>query len=116
MGGPVSAPRQSPAEATAARLVQTDRTGLAVLIPGAFEKRAASAAPPRSRADALVTDEAHPPVASDRERLEHEREGGGAPSARAGRRSGTLGARLWHSLLHPTQLPDIWRRALPQAS
>jgi len=50
------------------------------------------------------------------ERLEREREGGGAPSARAGRRSGTLGARLCQSLLHPMHLPDIWRRVLPQAS
>ena len=97
--------RQSPAEATAAFLVQTERTGSPVLIPGAFEKRAAGPAPLRSRADVLVTDEAHPMVAADRERLEHEREGGGAPSARAGRRSGTLGARLWHSLLHPTHFP-----------
>ena len=96
-------------------LVQTGRTGPAVLIPGAFEKRAAGSAPLHSRADVLVTDEAHPLVAADRERLEHEREGGGAPSARAGRRSGTLGGRLWHSLLHPTKLPHIWRRVLPQA-
>jgi hypothetical protein len=44
------------------------------------------------------------------ERLEHEREGGGAPSTRAGKRSGTLGARLWQSLLHPVHLPNIWRR------
>jgi hypothetical protein len=109
--------RQSPAEDTAALLVQAERSGSPVMIPGAFEKRAAGpAAALRSRADVLVTDHAHPIVASELECLEHGREGGGAPSARAGTRSGTLGARLWQSLLHPMHLPDIWRTVLPHAS
>jgi hypothetical protein len=109
--------RQSPAEDTATLLVQAERSGWPVLIPGAFEQRAAGrTAPVRSRPDVVVTNDAHPMVASDLGRLEYEREGGGAPSTRAGRRSGTLGARLWQSLLHPIHLPDIWRRALPQAS
>ena len=109
--------RQSPAEDTAALLVRAERSGSPVLIPGAFEKRAAGPlAPLRSRADVVVTDDAHPIVASRLEPLEHEREGGGAPSARAGSRSRTLGARLWQSLLHPTHLPNIWRRVLAQAS
>jgi len=109
--------RQSPAEDTAALLVQAGRSGSPVLIPGAFEKRVAGpAALLRSRADIVVTNHSHPIVASDLERLEHERDGGGAPSARAGSRSGTLGARLWQSLLHPTHLADIWRRVLPHAS
>ena len=117
MGGTMNGARQSPAEVTAAFLVQAERNRSPVLIPGAFEKRAAGPlAPLRSRGDVDVTDDAHPIVASGRERLEHEREGGGAPSTRAGRRSGTLGARLWQSLLHPIHLPDIWRRVLPQAA
>ena len=117
MGGTMKRARQSPAEDTAALLVQAERSGSSVLIPGAFEKRAAGPlAPLRSRADVVVTDDAHPIVASGLERLEHEREGGGAPSTRAGKRSGTLAARLWQSLLHPMHLPDIWRRVLPQAA
>jgi len=108
--------RRSPAEQTTAFLVQAERRGWPVLIPGTFEKRAAgTAAARRSRPDVL-TDHAHPIVASDLERLEYEREGGGAPSARRGRRPGTLRGRLWHSLLHPTHVPDIWRRVLPQTS
>jgi hypothetical protein len=109
--------RQSPAEDTAALLVQAERSGSSVLIPGAFEKRAAGpAAPVRSRADVVGTGQAHPIADANVERLEHEREGGGAPSMRAGKRSGTLGARLWRSVLHPTHFPEIWRRVLPQAS
>ena len=109
--------RHSPAEDTAAFLVQAGRRRSPVLIPGAFERgTAAPAAPVRSPADVVLTGDAHPIVAANRERLEHEREGGGAPSTRAGKRSGTLGARLWQSLLHPTHLPNIWRRVLPQAS
>jgi hypothetical protein len=106
---------RSAAEETAAFLVQAGRSGSPVLIPGAFEKRAAGpTVRPRARADVVVIGYAPPIVASDLDHLEHQREGGGAPSARAGRRSGTIGGRLWHSLLHPADLPDIWRRVLPQ--
>jgi hypothetical protein len=97
---------QSPAEDTAALLVHAERSGSPVLIPGAFEKRAAGPAVLLRSRPEVVGDDAHPIVASDVERLEHEREGGGAPSARAGRRSWTLGARL-HSLLEPFH---GWRR------
>jgi len=110
--------RQSPAEDTAAVLVQAERSGSPVMIPGAFEKRITTGATfpsPRPAHPAAIV-RARTIAAFDRERLEHEREGGGAPSARAGRRPGTLGARLWRSLLHPTHLPDIWRRVLPYAS
>jgi hypothetical protein len=110
--------RRSPAEDTAAILVQADRSGSPVMIPGAFEPRVSSRAtlPPPRLADPSAIRRARTIAAFDQERLEHEREGGGAPSEREGRRSGTLGARLWHSLLHPTHLPDIWRRVLPHAS
>ncbi len=108
--------RQSPAEETAGFLVQAGRTGRPVLIPGTFEKRAGgTSAELRSPPD-VVTDHARSPAASDLERLEYEREGGGAPSARVGRRQGTLWTRLWHSLLHPAHTSDTWRRVLPQRS
>jgi hypothetical protein len=86
--------------------------GSPALIPGAFEIRVrVPAAPLIQRPVLLVADLAHAPAAaSDRERLEHEREGGGAPGQRRGQRQGTIGGRLWRSLLHPAQLQDIWRR------
>jgi hypothetical protein len=108
--------RQSPAEETAALLVQAQRSGSPVLIPGAFEKRSAGPRADLPSAPDVVTGHAHPIVVSDLARLEYEREGGGAPSARGGRRPGTLGARLWHSLLHPTHVPEIWRRVVPHTS
>jgi hypothetical protein len=87
------------------------------LIPGAFEIRAsAPGAPPTQGPDAPIAYLSHAAAAaSDHERLKHEREGGGAPSARRGRRPGTMGDRLWRSMLHPTQLQDIWRRRPAQA-
>ena len=115
MDGTMNGARQSPAEDTAAFL-QAERSGSPVLIPGAFEKRAAGPTIPAHFRPEVVSDHAHPVVASELDRLEHEREGGGAPSMRAGKRSGTLGARLWQSLLHPTHLRDIWRRVLAHAS
>jgi len=108
--------RPSAAEETAAFLVQPERSRSPVLIPGAFEKRTARPAGELPSRPAVVTNHVHRMLAPNLERLEHEREGGGAPSARRGSRRGTLGARLWHSLLHPTHLPDIWRRVLPQTS
>ena len=87
------------------------RSGSPVPIPGAFEIRAgAPGDPPSRRIDVRVPPRARAAADADRERLEHEREGGGAPSQRAGRRRGTISARLWHSVLHPMQLPEIWRR------
>ena len=110
--------RRSPAEETAAILVQADRSGSPVMIPGAFETRVRNGAtlPPPRPADPAAIPPTRTMAAFEEQRLEREREGGGAPSQRDGRRSGTLGARLWQSLIHPTHLPDIWRRVLPQAS
>ncbi len=115
MGRTVNGVR-SAAEETALFLDQAERSGLPVLIPGAFEKRAAGAASQLPSRSDVVIDQAHRAVASGREHLEREREGGGAPSARAGRRAGTFADRLWQSLLHPARLQDIWRRVLPEAS
>ena len=96
---------------TVAFLQEAQRNGSPVPIPGAFEMRASAPAAPLSQGNHVQVS-AHAPAAadSDHERLEHERERGGAPSQRAGRRRGTISARLWQSVLHPLQLSDIWRR------
>ena len=109
--------RQSAAENTAAVLVQArEHTGSPLMIPGAFETRVGAAAslPPRPSDTAPIRHART--AATDQERLEREREGGGAPSERRGRRSGSLWARLWQSLLNPTHVPDVWRRVLSHAS
>ena len=102
----------SPAEATAADLLEHRAGGPAVMIPGAFERRGRIAAVPRTPAiDLLVTLPLRRVSTTDRGRLEREREGGGAPSQRVGPRRGTVLPRLWQSARHPTQLTDIWLRA-----
>jgi hypothetical protein len=97
----------SRAEDTAALLLQGERSGLPVMIPGAFERRAStSARPPVSGNGQPPTDHAYAVAVSDRERLVYEREGGGAPSERSGGRAGTILERLWRSLLHRSQVPE----------
>ena len=102
----------SPAEATAAALLEHRAEGPGVMIPGAFERRARIAAVPSTPAiELVVTLPLRSVSPSDRGRLEREREGGGAPSQRAGRRRGTFMSRLWQSARHPTRLTGIWLRA-----
>ena len=98
----------SPAEETAAVLLEHRANNPATMIPGAFEVRdgIAAAQPP----ELPVTLPPQGPGGSDRGRLEREREGGGAPNQRAGMRHGTVMSRLWLTVLHPTQRADIWRR------
>jgi hypothetical protein len=71
------------AEDTAAILQQAAHGGLPVLIPGALEVRVGR---PIARPASPAAEPAapHAPAAAvfDRDRLEHEREGGGAPSQR----------------------------------
>src|SRR5687767_6135794 len=111
MGGTMTSESSTQAKNTIAFLQEAQRNGSPVLIPGAFEMRAsAPAAPLSQRIDVRVPDHARAGADSDRERVEHEREGGGAPGQRAGRRRGTIKARLWQSVRHPLQLSDIWRR------
>jgi len=93
---------------TAALLVEHHASGARLMIPGAFEVRVRPQSGPRANGAARVAEPVHPAAANDRERLEREREGGGAVSQRRGRRRGTIVARLWRSLLHPTALPQIW--------
>ena len=99
------------AASTVAYLQEGQRIGSPVQIPGAFEIRAhAPEGPPSPRTEVRVVAPAPAAVGTDAQHLEHEREGGGAPSQRSGSRRGTLGARLWRTVLHPMQLSDIWRR------
>jgi hypothetical protein len=101
MGGSVIPNRMSShsstqAEDTAA-ILQQAADGVPVLIPGAFEVRVGRLpARPVTAAVAMP----HAPAAGlyDRERLEHEREGGGAPSERTGTRHANILSRLWR---HP---------------
>jgi len=70
------------AEGTAALLQEAAHGGFPVMIPGGFEKRASR---PLVTAIARIAEPAprgRAAAADDRERLEHEREGGGAPSQR----------------------------------
>jgi hypothetical protein len=100
------------AENTIAFLQEAQRNGSPAPIPGAFEMRASVPAAPLTQGiDVRVRAHAPAGADSDPERVEHERrEGGGAPSQRAGRHRGTISARLWQSVLHPMQLAAIWRR------
>jgi hypothetical protein len=63
-----------------------------VMIPGAREKRVAR--PPLTMAQSAATPHAGAATVDDRERFEHEREGGGAPSERTGMPRRTILARL----------------------
>ena len=87
--------RSTRAADTAAILQRAAHGGLPVLIPGALEMRAGRpTAPSASTSSESVTPHASAAAGDDRERLEHEREGGGAPSERTGRRHRTIRARL----------------------
>ena len=72
------------------------------MIPGALEPRVADRdGAPLTRAVAIVARGISTVEAADRGRLEYEREGGGALSARRGRRN-TWVARLWRWALNPS--------------
>jgi hypothetical protein len=114
-GTPMNSRHSSQAEHTVAILQQAAHGGLPVLIPGAFEVRVGR---PIARGTVVVAESAasRSPAAegSDRAGLEREREGGGAPSQRRGRRQRTLLGNLWHGVLHPSDVSVIWRHPLPQ--
>ena len=106
MGRTMSTTASQPTD-TATALVEHRASVAPLMIPGTFEVRIG---PRQSPAGGRPVAGAAPPAAANnRERLEREREGGGAPSQRRGQRRGTIGTRLWCSLLHPTALPEIWR-------
>jgi hypothetical protein len=107
MGRAVKLHRSTPAENTAAIVQQAAQGGWSLMIPGAFEPRVGHpTTPPANLTDASVTSHAHPTVPGERERLEYEREGGGAPRERRplGQYQAAL-ARLWYWALHPADTP-----------
>jgi hypothetical protein len=70
------------AERTVAMLQEAARGGFPVMIPGGFEKGARRRSVPAVIGVAESAASREPAAADDRARLEHEREGGGAPSQR----------------------------------
>ena len=103
----------TPAESTVLRLQQAAHDGSPVMIPGAWAVRPARpAAPLIGGTETRTMRAAESVVVFDRERLEREREGGGAPSARS-RRTSFL-ARLWRAALHPTEIGALWSPLVPQ--
>ena len=80
--------QSSRAEDTAAFLLEHERAGSPVMIPGAFEKRAlGSAAPGGHGTGGELSGQTYVVTLAAAERLVYEREGGGAPSERSGERS-----------------------------
>jgi hypothetical protein len=99
MGGAVTPVTRTPAEYTVLLLQQAAHGGSPVLIPGAREVSAVRpAARPSGGAETQTTLAAQTSVVSDRERLELEREGGGAPSERGRGHRASFLARLWRSM------------------
>ena len=91
----VNFPRSTRPEDTAATLQRAAQGGLPVMIPGALEKRVGRPTARLANATAeAATPQAAADVVHDRGRLEHEREGGGAPSERTGMRHRTILTRL----------------------
>ncbi len=89
----------TPAEQTATLLQDAARNGWPLMIPGTIEPRADHALP--VAVAPTLTALAHSQSAlDDRQRLEYERDGGGAPSERRPIRS------------HPTVLTRLWRWAV----
>lgn len=105
MGGTVTSPRLTQAEDTSAKLQETVRSGLPVMIPGAWELRA--------RPIVLATETRAPVPLShaagagaDREQLERAREGGGAPSQRR-TLPRTILAKIWRYISRPADAPVL---------
>jgi hypothetical protein len=107
--------RSTPAEHTAAILQEAAHGGRPVMIPGALEPRARQPAiRPSNVTAASVTSDVHTAAIGDRQRLQYEREGGGAPSERRppGRYQTAL-ARLRHWAVYPAGIP-IADRPVPE--
>jgi hypothetical protein len=97
----MNAPPSTAAADTAAVLQRAAHGAIAAMIPGAWEGRVGRlTAPPTEITPELVASYARTGTGSDRERLEYEREAGGAPSERTAGRGGTIFARLWHAVSH----------------
>ena len=109
-------PHQStPAEDTAAILQEAAHGGLPVMIPGAFDirDRHPRTEPPMATPEP-VSSPGRTDTVDDRQRLEYELEGGGAPSERSRRPHRTILASLWHGVFHPADLWADWLHPPPR--
>ena len=89
---------EKPAVAGGRERQQSARGDRPLLIPGAWEARASTRAIPITKDADSPARRAAPASGADRERLEHELEGGGAPSQRrVGDRPPSLLGRLWRA-------------------
>ena len=116
MGGAVTPVSRTPAEYAVLFLQQAAQSGSTVLIPGAWHPRAVRpAGRPRGGAEPRTTLHVQPAMMPNRERLEREREGGGALKERArGHRANFL-TRLWRRTpLHAPEIAVLGSRAVPQ--
>ena len=104
----------TPAERTAAILQEAAQAGSPVMIPGALEPRVGD---PDTRVNVTAASplsDGRPAVMGDRERLQYEREGGGAPrERRPPSQSHTALAWLWHWAVHPADVSTAHSR-LPE--
>jgi hypothetical protein len=88
-------------------LLQNERTRSPVMIPGAFEKRASASAGSSSYGTGMqAKDHTSAVIVSPRERLIYEREAGGAPSERSGRRPGSILQKIWRRMRRRPDVPD----------
>jgi hypothetical protein len=109
--------RPTHAEETVARLQRAASGGVPLLIPGALEIRApCPGAPAITNHQTAGVPHGDRARLSARERLEFEREGGGAPSARRGvrRKRNKILATLWRYVFHPSHLFAGWRHVVVQ--
>jgi hypothetical protein len=115
VGGTVTAPLYTPAENTVGILQEAARTGVPVMIAGAWEPRLSSTVTsPIIVTAASGTSHASPAVMDKAGRLRYEREGGGAPSERRLGERHTIRARLKHSVVQAVNSWTVKRRpAMP---
>jgi hypothetical protein len=105
MGGTVTSLRPTQAADASARLQQGVRSGLPVMIPGAWEVRVRRPIVQAADAGGLLMPRAAAP-GNDRERLERAREGGGAPSQRRTPQR-TILAKMGRYIIRPTDAPVL---------
>jgi hypothetical protein len=106
MGGTVTSLRPTQAEDASARLQQGVRSGLPVMIPGAWELRDYRRIVPAIETGAPVQVSHATGSGADRERLERAREGGGAPSQRRALQR-TILAKMWRNIIRPHDAPVL---------
>lgn len=106
MGGTVTSLRPTQAEDASARLQQRVRSGLPVMIPGAWELRDYRPIVPVIETGAPVQLSHAAGSGADREQLERAREGGGAPSQRRTLQR-TILAKMWCYIIRATDAPVL---------